>query len=182
MKIIISVLACILIGTYLPAQIYLAKTCDLSFFSKSVIEDIEAVNKSSKPVLNTATGEILVKVPVRSFEFKSQLMQDHFNEDYMETEKFPFAIFKGKINETIDYSKDTTNNITVTGTMNMHGVDKPFTAEGTLTVKQGIITIASKFKIRMADYDIKVPSLYVKNIAEQVEITISSVLEPYKKS
>src|SRR5690349_6568599 len=92
------------------AQVYLAKSCTISFFSASVIENIEASNTIAKPVMNTSTGEVLVKVSMHSFRFKSQLMEDHFNEDYLETDKYPFATFTGKINEAIDYSKDTINN------------------------------------------------------------------------
>src|SRR4051812_43200321 len=106
----------ILIASLSSAQIYLAKTCTISFFSESTIENIEATNNSAKPVMNSATGEVVIKVPVRSFQFKSQLMQDHFNEDYLETDKFPFAVFTGKINGAIDYSKDSVNKVTVTGT------------------------------------------------------------------
>jgi polyisoprenoid-binding protein YceI len=166
---------------FCSAQIYLAKSCTISFFSSSVIEDIDATNEAAKPVMNTATGEVVIKVPVRSFKFHSQLMQDHFNEDYLETDKYPFAVFTGKINETIDYSKDTVNSVTVTGKMNMHGVEKPVTVPGTITVNHGSITINSKFNVRLADYNITVQALYVKNIAEEVEVKITSELEPYKK-
>jgi hypothetical protein len=161
------------------AQIYLAKASEISFFSYSVIENIEAVNVSSKPVVNTATNDVVIKVPVTGFQFKSSLMQTHFNENYMESDKFPFAIFKGKINETIDYSQQACNKVTVTGNLNMHGTEKCIVVVGTMTVKDSTLAIEGKFKIRLDDYGIKVPSLYIKNIAEEVEIKIYSELYPY---
>ena len=181
MKKILIILCFAIAAKFSSAQIYLAKSCTISFFSASVIENIEATNTASKPVLNTATGEMAIKVPVRSFQFKSQLMQDHFNEDYLETDKYPFAVFAGKINEVIDYSKDTVNNVTVSGKMNMHGVERPVSISGTVSVNHGMITMNSKFNVHIADYNIKVPSLYVRNIAEDVEVKITSEMEAYKK-
>jgi polyisoprenoid-binding protein YceI len=108
-------------------------------------------------------------------------MQEHFNENYMESEKFPYSTFKGKINEKVDYTQDGTTNVTCTGTMDMHGTTKQITTSGTLTVKGKEVTIVSKFKAKPADYNIKVPSLYVKEIAEELDVDITTVLEPYKK-
>jgi polyisoprenoid-binding protein YceI len=108
-------------------------------------------------------------------------MEEHFNENYVETEKFPNAVFKGKINETIDYSKDGEYPVSVTGKMQIHGETKDVTINGTLQKTGNEIKIDSKFKIKVADYKIKVPSMYVSNIAEEVDVTFSSVLEPYQK-
>ena len=183
MKKIILIIFLAALAFTASAQVYLAKSCDISFFSASVIENIEANNNSAKPVINTATNDVLIKVPITGFEFKSQMMQEHFNENYMESDKFPFAIFKGKINETIDYSiSDVCNKVTVTGNMNMHGVEKCIVITGTLTVKDGQLLIDAKFNVRLSEYDIKVPSLYVKNIAEEVEVKLYATLEPYVKS
>lgn len=108
-------------------------------------------------------------------------MEEHFNENYMESQKFPNSIFKGKINEKVDYTKDGENKVTVTGKMEIHGVVKDVTIDGTLTVKGTELALSSKFKVKVADYNIKVPSLYVKNIAEVVDVTLNSILEPFQK-
>lgn len=168
-------------ATILKAQIYIAKTCEISFFSEAPLENIEAVNKSARPILSTATNDIQVKVPISNFKFEKALMQEHFNENYMETEKFPNAIFKGKIQENIDWSKDGQHKVTVKGSLEIHGVTKERTFEGTLTIKGGKIMIMSQFPVRVADHGIKVPSMYVQNIAETVLVTINATLEPYKK-
>jgi polyisoprenoid-binding protein YceI len=165
------------------SQIYKAKDGGtiISFYSKSPLEDIDATNKGAIVVMNTNTNDIQVRVTIQNFKFKNALMEEHFNENYMESQKFPNAVFKGKINEKIDYTKDGEHKVTVTGKMEIHGVTKEETYEGTLSKKGNEITVKCKFKVRVADYGIKVPSLYVKNIAEVVDIDMSSVLEPFQK-
>ena len=89
---------------------------------------------------------------------------------------------KGKINEKIDYTKDGENKVAVTGKMNIHGVEKDVLLNGTLTVKGTQIIISTKFVIHVADYNIKVPSLYVEDIAENVDVKLDATLEPFKKN
>lgn len=166
------------------AQIYTAKSgqTSINFFSKAPMEDIEATNKGNTVVvLKASTGDIQMSISMLGFKFKNGLMEEHFNENYVETEKFPNAVFKGKINEVIDYTKDGDYTVTVTGKMEIHGVSKDVTITGSLQKKANEIKLASKFKIKVADYNIKVPSMYVSNIAEEVDVTFSSVLEPYQK-
>lgn len=180
-KVFLSIVA-LAFSSSMFAQIYIAKNCEISFFSASPLENIEAVNKACKPIINTSTNDIQMKVVISAFQFDKPLMQEHFNENYMESEKFPNAIFKGKINENIDWTKDGEYKITVTGKLTMHGVEKERTVEGVVKIKGTEITISSKFNIHIADHGIKVPSLYVQNIAEDVETKITAVLEPYKKT
>jgi polyisoprenoid-binding protein YceI len=165
------------------SQIFKAKdgTTLIHFYSKSPLEDIDAANKGAVIVLNTNSGDLQVRVTIQNFKFKNGLMEEHFNENYLESTKFPNCVFKGKINEKVDFTKDGENKVTVTGKMELHGVTKDVTISGTLTKKGTDILIDSKFQIKVADYDIKVPSLYVKNIAEVVDVTIVSTLEPFVK-
>lgn len=181
MKKIVMSLVAVALSSSMFAQIYMAKTCEIGFFSASPLENIEAVNKACKPIVNTATGDIQMKIVITAFQFDKPLMQEHFNENYLESEKFPNAIYKGKINEKIDWTKDGEYKVTVTGKLNMHGVEKDRNMDGTIQVKGGQLILASKFKIHIADYDIKVPSLYIQNIAEDVDVTFNATLEPYKK-
>lgn len=165
------------------AQIFKAKdgSTTISFFSAAPLEDISAVNKGAVIVFNSTTNEIQVRVSVINFKFKNGLMEEHFNENYMETEKFPNAVFKGKINEKLDLSKDGETKVTVTGKMEMHGVTKDETYEGTLNKTGNEIILKTKFKIKLVDYKIKVPSMYVQNIAEVVDVDVNSTLEPFQK-
>lgn len=178
------------------AQIYKAKdgTTTITFFSEAPMENIEAVNKGAIIVMNTNSNDIQIRVSVQNFKFKNSLMEEHFNENYMETDKkgpkdasgtvtYPNrnAIFKGRINEKIDYSVEAENKVTVTGKMELHGVTRDVTFDGTITKSGNEFVIFSKFKINVADYNIKVPSMYVKNIAEIVDVTINSTLEAFQK-
>ncbi len=180
----------------IQAQIYKAKDGStlISFFSAAPLENIEATNKGAIIVFNSTTNDIQVRVSIQNFKFKNSLMEEHFNENYMETDKkgpndasgaptYPNrnAVFKGKINEKIDYSKDGEYKVTVPGKMELHGVTRDVTMEGTLKKTGNDMTIASKFQVRVADYNIKVPSMYVKNIAEVVDVNVNSTLEPFQK-
>lgn len=165
----------------ITAQIFISKDCEISFFSATPMEDISAVNTASKVILNTSTNEIQAKVPVVNFKFKKSLMEEHFNENYMETEKYPNSTFKGKIKETIDFSKDGEYDVTVLGKMNMHGIEKETTLTGKLIIKNGEISLNTKFNIHLADYNIKIPSVVSKNIAEDIEVKLNSNLIPFKK-
>lgn len=165
------------------AQIYKVKPegSTVTFFSKSPLEDITATNKKSTFVINTNTNDIQVGITMVYFKFPKALMEEHFNENYLESQKYPTAIFKGKIVETIDYTKDGEYKATAKGTLNIHGVTKEVEIPGSLTKKGNEIILDAAFKIKIADYNIKVPSLYVQNIAEVVDVTIKASLVPFEK-
>lgn len=167
----------------MKAQIYTAKdkSTVISFFSSAPLENIEAANKGAVIIFKESTSEIQLRISIQNFKFKNALMEEHFNENYMESTKYPNCVFKGKINETVDYSKQGESKVTVSGKMELHGVTKDVTIDGTLTKVGTEYKISSKFKIKVADYNIKVPSMYVKNIAEEVEVTVDSTLEPFQK-
>jgi polyisoprenoid-binding protein YceI len=163
------------------AQIFMAKTCEITFFSPSTVEDITATNKDAKPLLNTSNGNIQVKINMRLFKFSKPLMEEHFNENYVESEKYPNAFFKGKINETIDYTKDGEYDVTATGTLSLHGVDKEQTIKGKLIIKENLIFISADFKIKMSDYNIVISGLHKGIIPEQTDVKINTTLSPFKK-
>lgn len=182
------------LGVSTQAQIYTAKagSTSISFHSDAPMEDIEATNKGAIIVLRASTNDVQVRVTIENFKFKNSLMEEHFNENYMETNKkvdvngaatYPnkYAEFKGKISETIDYTSQGEYKITIKGKLTMHNVTRDVVITGTLTKKGDEIIISSTFKVKVVDYEIKVPSMYVKNIAEEVDITINSTLEPLKK-
>jgi hypothetical protein len=161
--------------------IYLATGGNCSFFSSTPVEDIDAHSESLNSVINTATGEIQFKVPMKSFKFKKALMQEHFNEKYIESDKFPYATFKGKINELIDYTKDGVYDISTTGVFNVHGVDHLHTEKGRIIVKAGTFTIESSFKVMLKDHHIVIPRIVVANISEVIDVKINCNYSPYKK-
>ena len=176
--IIISVL---LIAGILPAysQKYITKTGHIKFFSDSPLEKIEAHNRQVKAGLDMATGDFQFIVLMKSFEFEKALMQEHFNENYVESDKFPNATFNGKINniKEVDPARDGVYPVTVEGKLTIHGVSQPVTVKGTLESKSGKMPGKAKFTIMLADYDIKVPGAVANNISKSIEIMVDIVLE-----
>ncbi len=163
------------------SQIYVGEKCKITFFSETKLENIDATNTVTKPVFNSKTGDFAIKAQQNAFIFKSAFMQEHYNENYVESEKYPYATFKGKIKETIDYTKNGMHNVTMIGTLDMHGVELPRTITGTITIKDGQLFMDSKFDVKVADHKIKVPSLYVENIAENIQVTFHADMALLKK-
>ncbi|WP_411274226.1 YceI family protein [Daejeonella sp.] len=166
-----------LILSFMPSAgtikaVVITKSAEVTLFSEAPIENIEAVSKSAYGVINTDNGEIQFGVSIRSFRFRKSLMQEHFNENYMESDKFPAARFKGKLNTPIDISKDGEYPVTVVGDLEVHGISKKRTILGTIRVMNGKLEINSVFEVKCKDHDIKIPSLVFKNIAETIKITL----------
>lgn len=180
MKTIILV-AVLIISTQGISQIYVGEKCKIQFFSAAKLENIDATNTVTKPVFNAKTGDFAVKASQNAFQFKSSFMQEHYNENYIESEKFPFATFKGKVNEPIDYSVNGEHKVSITGKLDMHGVELPRTINGTITVKNGAIIIDSTFDVKVAEHNIKVPSLYAEKIAETVQVSFHTDMILLKK-
>ena len=155
-------------------DLYVSKNAKISLFSSAPIEDISASTSTGASVYNAATNELAFSVAIRSFQFPKALMQEHFNSDYMESDKYPRATFKGKIQEHIDISKDGTYPITVTGDLNVHGVTQNRSIPGKLIVSGGAISMTSEFMVKCADHNIKIPSIVFHNIAESIKMTVSA--------
>jgi hypothetical protein len=151
--------------------------------TKSSIEKIEATNKSTTCVLDSKTGNMQFAVLMKGFEFERALMQEHFNENYVESEKFPRGEFKGQVtnNSEINYAKDGTYPLKVKGTLTMHGVTKDVETTGTLVIKQGKLTTNAVFNILLSDYNISIPSVVSDKISNTVNIAVDCLLEPLGK-
>jgi hypothetical protein len=158
--------------TLLSAQsLYKASKSELSFFSSTPMEDIKAVSKEAQSLINPINNEIAVVVGVSSFHFPSSLMEEHFNENYMESQKYKLAVFKGKINEKVDFDSDFSQGVTASGTLEMHGVSKKIVISGVLVKKESKLVLTSKFKVALKDFNIDIPKVVGNNIAEQVEVS-----------
>jgi hypothetical protein len=171
-----------LLGSSLSAQKFYTKSGKISFFSSTSLENINATNKAAVCLLNTQTGELQFAVLLKGFEFKKALMQEHFNKDYVESDKYPKSEFKGQItnNNAVNYTTNGTYNVTAKGKLTIHGVTKDVETSGTITVKEGKITATSSFSITIADYNIVVPKLYRDNISSTIKISVDCNLEPLK--
>lgn len=161
------------------AQRYLTKTGKISFFSRSPLENIEAHNSQVNSALDSKTGDFVFKVLMKSFEFEKALMQEHFNENYVESDKYPNATFKGKVVniDKIDFTKNGSYTADVEGDLTIHGITRPVKTAGTLEVRDGKVNAKSKFSILLADYSISIPAPVADNIAKEIEITVDVILE-----
>jgi hypothetical protein len=173
MKLFIIALLSTFMATGLGAQkIYETKTGVVKFASKASLEDIEAVNNqvSSKVATN---GQMTFVAPIRGFVFENATMQEHFNENYMESSKYPKAIFMGTITNlsAVQFSKDGVYAAEVTGEMDMHGVKKKTSMKGTIEVKGGKLLLKCTFMISLADYKIG-GTLIGEKIAKDIEVTV----------
>lgn len=141
-----------------------------TFFSSATLEDITATTKKGKSVIDSSNGNVAFAIPINSFEFKKSLMQEHFNEKYMETEKFPKASFSGMIEEWNGKNLDIA---TAKGKLTIHGVTKEVSVVGKAVFEKNKLVLSAKFDVRLEDYGVEVPSLMFQKIAEVVEVTIN---------
>ncbi len=152
------------------------------FFSKAPLEDIEAVTQKAIGVFDTKTKKVQAKIPVSSFEFKQKLMQEHFNENYLESDKYPYANLDGVVAEEIDYSNDGVKEVTVKGDLTVHGVKKPRDIKVKITVKDGVpVNVTGEFDIKLIDHKIKIPKAVILNIAEVIKVDLNFDLVKYEK-
>jgi polyisoprenoid-binding protein YceI len=161
--------------------VYKCDKGEISFFSASPMENIDAQNVNPSSFIKVTTKDVVFVVPMRSFKFKNALMQEHFNEKYVESEKYPDATFQGKINEDVDLTKDGVYAVTAKGKLKMHGVEKEVTPTGTLTVKNNTITLVCQFDVALKDYNITIPKLVVENIADVIPVKMNIHYIPYQK-
>src|SRR5258705_1888960 len=159
---------------------FYTKSGKISFFSSTSLEDIAATNKSVISLLDTKTGDLQFAAFMKGFEFRKALMQEHFNADYVESSKFPKAEFKGQItnNSEINYTTNGIYTAKVKGKLTIHGVTKDIETTGTVTIKDGKLTLSSSFNVVVADYKIIIEKLYKDNIAKAIKVTVDCTLNP----
>ena len=183
MRKITFTIAIILLANMVFAQKYFTKTGNVSFFSETPMENIEAYNRSASVVVDGASGAVQVAVLIKGFLFEKALMQEHFNENYLESGKYPKAVFKGKLeNFSADkLKKDGTYTFSLSGDKKIRGVSKPVKTNAIFTVKNGAITAKSDFKVKPEDHNVEIPSVVRDKIAKEMEIKVNVSLEELKK-
>lgn len=157
------------------AQKYITKNGFISFYSETPIETIQAANNQVNAALDAETGAMVFKVLMKSFEFPKALMQEHFNENYVESDKYPNSTFVGKVTnfKDIDFSREGTYDAMVEGELTIHNVTRKISEKGTFIVKsQDNVQGKCKFNVKVEDYDIRIPRAVVANIAETIEVTV----------
>jgi polyisoprenoid-binding protein YceI len=143
----------------------------ITFYSHAAIEDITASNKKVSSGLNVASNDIAFSLRIMSFVFPKKLMQEHFNEKYMESEKYPTATFAGKV-EGYDPKGAGVQRVKTRGNLTIHGVTRPVEITGTMENLKDEIRLKSKFIVRLEDHKIEIPTMFWQNIAEQVEVRV----------
>ena len=158
-------------------QRFFAEKAIVSFFSDGVVEDISATNEKVTSIFDVVNGDVAYLMSIKDFQFPNKLMQVHFNEKYMESEKYPKSSFQGKITG-FSLTATGTQEVKATGKLTIHGVTKSIEVPGTVEVNGNRLTVKSKFAVKLIDYNIKVPQIVWQNIAQQVEVTIDFVYRP----
>ena len=157
---------------------------EIEFYTETVLSDIDAITEKVDAILDIQTGVFEVSVSIESFEFEYELMQEHFNEDYMESEQFPLATFKGKILQNIsNITKEM--EVDASGEMTIHGVTKEIIAEVSMTYLDesektkiraagDLLGVEAKFNITLSDFDVENMILGSK-VSDSIDITVTMV-------
>jgi len=153
----------------------------ISFFSHAPLEDIVAESDKLAGAINTKTGAVAVFVKINTLEMENKMQQEHLNEKYLESDKYPKAAFKGVIEGNIIWNKDGEYYVKAKGNLDIHGTSLERVIPITVTIKNGVVSSTSKFKVKVADHKVEIPSLVFKKVAEEVEITLNATFIPYEK-
>lgn len=152
---------------------YVAKNGKVTFYSHTDVEDIRAENNKVSSILDSKTGKIAIELLIKSFHFEKALMEEHFNENYMESDKFPKSKFDGTIDNIneVDFSKNGTYNIKISGNLTIKDKTNKINTTGTLKVDGNKVTGNTVFKIMLADYNVSIPAMVKSKISKEIEIT-----------
>ena len=181
MKTVYTILICFLLVNLSNAQErYLTKNGAVTFFSSAPMEDIKAENNQVLSIIDASSGKMAISILMKSFMFKKALMQEHFNENYVESDKFPKAIFKGEI-LNFENIKDSETKAEVKGTITIHGKTKEIVIPANFTRTDDAIVVNGEFNLLVADFDITIPGVVAKNIAKKIKVTFQFNHKPYKK-
>jgi len=182
-----KILACLsiifTISIQVQAQKYYTKEGKISFLSETPLEIIEATNQKAVSIFDSETGAIEWSVLIKAFNFEKALMQEHFNENYMESSKYPKSKFKGTIlnMKDIDLKTDGTYNLQIAGMLDIHGVSKEIESEATFVISKGQIKGLSSIQVNLADYNIDIPSVVADKLAKAVDIDIIAEYQLFKQ-
>jgi len=179
-KLILSFAFGFIVSSQVLAQLIMTQTGETSFFSETPLENIAAKNNLVAAAINTTNGDVAVKIPMNQFKFSNKLMEEHFNENYVESEKFPSATFRGKIQEPIDFKKDGSYDVSAKGLLEIHGVKQERTIKGKLTIAKDQVTLEANFDVKLVEHKIEIPTVVFAKIAESIAVKNKWVLVPKK--
>jgi hypothetical protein len=162
------------------AQKYMTKNGYIMFYSHTPLEDVKAENNQVASALDSSTGEMVFQALMRSFHFEKALMEEHFNENYNESDKYPKTTFNGKITNfsSVDFSKKGTYDVNVEGDLTLHGVTNKVNTKGTLTVTDNGVEANSKFNLVPEDFKFTIPGVVREKINKSMEVTVNVKYTP----
>jgi polyisoprenoid-binding protein YceI len=161
-------------------QKYFTKKGKIAFTSEAIFEKIEAINHEVVAVWDWEAGNFEFSVPIRSFAFEKSLMQTHFNENYLESDRYPYAYFKGKIGEKAPIAQSNQYRIQIAGDLTIHGVTQPIVTQAVVEVTSDRLKGEASFSIAVADYQIEIPWIVREKVAKVVDISVKIDCEPLK--
>lgn len=173
----LSILFCF----FSKAQIFMCNDCKTAFTSEAPLELIKAESVKTIGAVDFSNKNVAFSIVINTFNgFNSGLQKEHFLENYMEFEKFKTAVFKGKLIEDVDLSKNGTYNVRAKGSMNIHGVEKEKILKVKLVVKDNVIEASTDFDVPLSDHDIKIPKIVNQKIASIISVKFNGTLKPKK--
>lgn len=156
---------------------YSVRNCQMSFTSNAELELITASSDKARGLIDPTTNRFAFSVDVSSFQgFNSRLQREHFNEKYMESDKYPTASFSGKIIEPIDFSIDRSYDVRAKGELEIHGQQQTRIIKAKVTIENGVIAIESNFLVPLADHNISIPAIVSQKIATEIEVDFKASL------
>jgi polyisoprenoid-binding protein YceI len=170
----------LVISVCVNAQDYITRNGNISFYSHTPLEDINAENNEVASTLNSTTGSFEFKAAVKSFHFKKTAMEQHFgDEEYMDAEKYPKASFSGKITNlsSVDFTKDGNYNIAVQGNLTIKDVTKPVTIQGVIAIKNGAVAAQAKFDVNRKEYHVVGQAFVQQKIEDVIHVSVNCQYE-----
>jgi len=153
---------------YVHGQVLSFDHGKVEFYTSSILSDIEATSEDLEVKLDLETGDVEIKIDIASFEFEYEMMQEHFNEEYMESDKFPHAVFIGKVEQDLsDIAQD--HEVDVSGELTIHGIKKTTSFKASISKKEIFTVVKCKFLIVFKDFNVEEPSVLTKSLAKDVE-------------
>jgi polyisoprenoid-binding protein YceI len=184
MKNYVSFLLILFMVSSLRAQnVYFTRNAEIQFFSSTPMENIEAICNSATSVIDVQKAKVEFSATLKSFVFEKALMQEHFNENYVESHKYPKAVFKGDLigAEKISWSEPGEHKLQVEGDFSLHGVTRKVKAEIEFIIHKEGINAVSKFNVKPEDYAISIPDLVRDKIAKTIEVSVKANYKPFKR-
>ena len=169
---LLIIFCCLLINV--SAQPLVTRSGYTAFFSETPLQDIKAENRQVHAVIDPGKKTLAFAMLLKGFLFDKELMQEHFNENFVESDKFPKSTFTGSYTGNVDLTRNGTYNVQVTGNLVLHGVTKSISVPATLQVQDKKLLGQSRFNLKPADFNIKIPALVRDKIAQQIDVLIKT--------